>query len=436
MSFPRYAKYKDSGVEWLGQVPENWVVAPVNSRYSVQLGKMLDSARITGDHLRPYLRVFDVQWGSISTDELPLMDFDDESRAKFRLVPGDLLINEGGSYPGRSAIWDGQIEECYYQKALHRLRPRRPEADSSRFFYYVMHWASNFGVFVAGGNESTIEHLPAERLRRYRFAFPPIDEQFSIAYFLEREITKLNRLIDEQRRLIELLKEKRQAVISHAVTKGLNPHAPMKPSGIDWLGKVPAHWEVKTVRHACQIDNTLRDPIDKQTRMDIAGEYPYYGPTGILSWINDFRVEGEYFLIGEDGDHFLKFDRQPMTIYVEGRFNVNNHAHLVRGSGNCSTKWACIYFAHRDLLPWLIKQGVGRYKLRKETLVTIPILVPLEEEQKEILKQADLANATSRSLVAEAEQAIDLLQERRTALISAAVTGKIDVRGSSEPEAA
>jgi len=125
-----------------------------------------------------------------------------------------------------------------------------------------------------------------------------------------------------------------------------------------------------------------------------------------------------------------------MTIHVEGRFNVNNHAHLIRGIGNCSTKWACLYFAHKDLLPWLIKQGVGRYKLRKETLVTIPILVPPKDEQKQILGEVERTNAASRSLIAEAERGIELLQERRTALISAAVTGKIDVRGLVATEAA
>jgi type I restriction enzyme, S subunit len=209
---------KPSGIEWLGDVPEHWSVAPVNSRYSVQLGKMLDTTKITGEHLRPYLRVFDVQWGSINTADLPEMDFDDECRKKFRLVPGDLLINEGGSYPGRSAIWVGQIEECYYQKAIHRLRPRRFEEDNSKFCFYLMCWATNYGVFVAGGNESTIEHLPAEKLRRYRFAFPPMTEQRSIVGYLDQQTSKLDALNVAVQRAIDLLQERRTALISAAVT--------------------------------------------------------------------------------------------------------------------------------------------------------------------------------------------------------------------------
>lgn len=210
---------KDSGVPWIGDIPWHWSVVPLAYRYTVQLGKMLDSAKISGEHLRPYLRVFDVQWGSINTDELPMMDFDEDARQKFRLIPGDILVNEGGSYPGRSAIWKGSVEECYYQKALHRLRPICTSEDTSEFFYYAMIWAANQGVFVAGGNETTIEHLPAERLRRYRFAFPSrIDEQKEIASFLNAETAKIDLLKAEAEHAIALLKERRSALISAAVT--------------------------------------------------------------------------------------------------------------------------------------------------------------------------------------------------------------------------
>ncbi|MCK5943359.1 MAG: restriction endonuclease subunit S, partial [Planctomycetes bacterium] len=243
MSFSQYPEYRDSGVEWLGEVPAHWYVAPLASRFDVQLGKMLDTSRVTGDHLRPYLRAFDVQWGRVNTLDLPQMDFDEGDRVKFALRCGDLLVNEGGT-PGRAAIWDGQLAECYYQKALHRLRPKSNSGATSCFLYRVFEWAVAKGVFAAASNSATIEHLPAEKLRRHRFAFPPLTEQLAISTFLDRETTKIDALVAEQRRLVELLKEKRQAVIAHAVTKGLSPDAPMKPSGVEWLGEVPAHWEV------------------------------------------------------------------------------------------------------------------------------------------------------------------------------------------------
>ncbi|MEX3999678.1 restriction endonuclease subunit S [Paraburkholderia sp. EG285A] len=209
---------KDSGIAWLGAVPVHWSVEPLARRYNVQLGKMLDSAKITGANLRRYLRVYDVQWGGVNTEDLPLMDFDADARAKFRLVPGDLLVNEGGSYPGRAAIWSGALDECYYQKALHRLRSYSADLDTSQFFFYVLFWAAHRGVFVYGGNETTIEHLPAERLRRYRFAFPPLEEQLQIATFLNAETIKLDALKTEAEHAIDLLGDRRSALISAAVT--------------------------------------------------------------------------------------------------------------------------------------------------------------------------------------------------------------------------
>ena len=211
------AKMKDSGVEWLGSVPAHWSVSALAYHYSVQLGKMLDAAKITGNNLQPYLRVFDVQWGQINVDQLPLMDFDEKDQLKFALEPGDLLVNEGGSYPGRAAIWQGQLARCYYQKALHRLRPRT-ENDTTRYFFYVLYWAANHGVFSAGGNEATIEHLPAEKLRRYRFPFPPINDQVAIANFLDVETVKFNDLVRNAEGMIELLRERRTALICAAVT--------------------------------------------------------------------------------------------------------------------------------------------------------------------------------------------------------------------------
>jgi type I restriction enzyme S subunit len=209
---------KRSGVEWIGDVPAHWAVAPVYARYEVQLGKMLDSAKITGRHLRPYLRVADVQWGKINTDDLPTMDFNDEDRARFALSVGDIVVNEGGSYVGRSAIWGGEVDECYYQKALHRLRPRNRATDDPAFFLHVMFFATTYGVFVAGNNQNTIDHLPAEKLRRYRFAFPPLEEQQVIAGRLDAISRYTEILVAEAKHAISLLQERRAALITAAVT--------------------------------------------------------------------------------------------------------------------------------------------------------------------------------------------------------------------------
>lgn len=223
------APMKESGVAWLGQVPAHWDVTRLGHRYEVQLGRMLNEERAQGDDLRPYLRVFDVQWGQINLEDLPLMDFPPDARDRYLLQAGDLLVNEGGSYVGRSAIWYGEIAECYYQKALHRVRPVDRERDTTAFLYYMMELATRLGVFVAGGNQTTIDHLTAEKLRAHRFAFPPAPEQDRIVRLLEDRLRELNTLTTEAHRAIALLRERRAALISAAVTGKIDVRGRITP---------------------------------------------------------------------------------------------------------------------------------------------------------------------------------------------------------------
>ena len=212
------ARMKPSGIDWLGNIPENWDVAALGYRYEVQLGRMLNAERAGGENLKPYLRVLDVQWGHINTENLPVMDFPPNALERYRLQPGDLLVNEGGSYVGRSAIWKGELEECYYQKALHRLRPFNRQQDTAEFLYYVMEAATTNMVFVAGGNQTTIDHLTAEQLRHYVFGFPPFDEQISIASTLGRILGEVSKLVARIEISILKLEEYRAATITAAVT--------------------------------------------------------------------------------------------------------------------------------------------------------------------------------------------------------------------------
>jgi type I restriction enzyme S subunit len=207
---------KDSGVEWLGEVPEHWAVAPVYARYNVQLGKMLDKRRIDETDKRPYLRNVDVQWDQINVHELPGMTFQGDDLERYRLQRGDLLVCEGGEV-GRAAIWDDQLEECYYQKALHRLRPQG-EGDEPRFMFYLLYSAANQGLFEATGNPNTIIHLTAEKLRTHRFPFPPYEAQQAIAQHLDHKCRETDLLIDWEGDLVARLLELRASLISEVVT--------------------------------------------------------------------------------------------------------------------------------------------------------------------------------------------------------------------------
>ncbi len=211
------ARMKPSGIDWLGDVPEHWEVPPFYSRYRVELGKMLDEKKITRSHLVPYLRNIDVQWDSINTDDLPEMDIEERQYERFTLTHGDLVVCEGGEV-GRAAFWQGQLPRCGFQKALHRLRPRDPERDNPRFLFYIMHTGAHGNVFVSGGNPNTIPHLTGEKLRVYRFPFPPRPEQDEIAARLDSESRRLNNSTALADAAITHLTEYRSALISAAVT--------------------------------------------------------------------------------------------------------------------------------------------------------------------------------------------------------------------------
>jgi type I restriction enzyme S subunit len=149
------------------------------------------------------------------------------------------------------------------------------------------------------------------------------------------------------------------------------------------VGVIPEEWEVEVVGEAFEVRNQLRLPISQAVRERMSGSYPYYGPTSVQGWINEYRVEGEHALIGEDGDHFLKWRDQAMTLLVTGKFNVNNHAHIVRGTKNL-TAWFFWFFANRDISSYLTRQGAGRYKLTKATLQKLPCALPPVPEQRAI----------------------------------------------------
>ena len=192
------------------------------------------------------------------------------------------------------------------------------------------------------------------------------------------------------------------------------------------LGIIPSDWEVVEVKEAYGIYNNLRLPISGKIRETIQGKYPYYGPTGIQDYINEYRLDGEYSLIGEDGDHFLKWRNMPMTLLVTGKFNVNNHAHVIKGLKN-HTEWFYWYFYHRDITAHLSRQGAGRYKLNKRTLETLKMAIP------SLLEQKAISNALSdtNNLIQSLENLIDKKKKIKQGAMQQLLTGKKRLPGFS-----
>lgn len=183
---------------------------------------------------------------------------------------------------------------------------------------------------------------------------------------------------------------------------------------------VPDGWAFTYIGKAFAIKNNLRKPISEDEREKNPGVYPYYGPTKIQGYIGTYEQDGSYALIGEDGDHFLKYESQPMTQLVDGRCTVNNHAHIIEGTKKATREWFYYYFMHRDIFSFLSRQGAGRYKLNKASLEKIPVLVPPVQEQKkiaQILSTWDKAITTTEQLLANSQQ-------QKKALMQQLLTGK------------
>lgn len=193
------------------------------------------------------------------------------------------------------------------------------------------------------------------------------------------------------------------------------------------VGVIPMDWEVMLVGDSFIVCNNLRLPISSKIRDGMSGSYPYYGPTKIQSYINEYRVEGEYALIGEDGDHFLKFDSVNQTQLVCGKFNVNNHAHLIKGNIG-SAKWFYWFFINRDISIYLTRQGAGRFKLNKASLERIQCAIPPMEEQLAITTVLSDSDA----LIVSLEQLIAKKQAIKTATMQQLLTGKSRLLGFSD----
>lgn len=192
---------------------------------------------------------------------------------------------------------------------------------------------------------------------------------------------------------------------------------------------IPEGWREKQVAEVLDIDNTKRKPISAEERAKIPGRFPYYGPTQAQDWIDHYAYDGTYALIGEDGDHFLKYRTLSMTQLVHGKFNVNNHAHAIRGTDACEADWFYYYFQNRDLREHLTRQGAKRYKLTKASLEKIPLLVPPSVERVEIisiLRTWDHAIKMFEALIANA-------QTQKQAVMQKLLSGNHRLPGFSKP---
>lgn len=260
------------------------------------------------------------------------------------------------------------------------------KVDRDFLFYLLQYSADRLSKL---NSQTTQKNLNKQIVSDFEIMYPSDPaEQRAIADIL----STLDEAVAQSESLVRKYQSIKQGLMSDLLTRGVGENGELRPSyeeapglyQLTELGYIPAQWIAGNLGNFCELHNNLRKPISALVRENMKGEYPYYGPTGILDYLNEFRVEGEFVLIGEDGDHFLKFMNWSMTQWVKGKFNVNNHAHIMKGRNGCSTEWLHRFFSHRDITLSLTRQGAGRFKLNKASLLNLGIAVPKPEEQKRI----------------------------------------------------
>ena len=419
MSFPRYPKYKDSGVEWLGDVPEHWDVLPLKRSFRI----------VGGSTPKSEVELFwngDILWatpGDLSKrNSIYINKTERKITAKglascgTALVPPGSIILSTRAPIGSLAITETNM--CTNQ-GCKSLVPAE-QADAVYFAHLLNICTTQLNI---RGKGATFVELSADELGAFKTPSPPLTEQSLIAIFLDRETTKIDELIAEQKHLIELLKEKRQAVISHAVTKGLNPDAPMKDSGVEWLGDVPVHWEILALKNIASLRSG--ESITSENISEV-GEYPVYGGNGLRGFTSTFTHEGLYALIGRQGALCGNIN------YADGKFWASEHAVVVSPKIKLIQKWLGELLRTMNLNQYSV--SAAQPGLSVEIISNLKIPFPPHFEQNSIFEFLNTETIKLDVLTAEAQRAIDLLQERRSALISAAVTGQIDVRNYTKKE--
>ena len=297
---------------------------------------------------------------------------------------------------------------------MHVLRPNQQIVAS--FLSNVLNCV-DYREFIDG---ATRDKLTQGDLNAILLQCPAIPEQRSIAAFLDRETGKIDALVAKKERLIELLQEKRTAFITHTVTKGLDPDVPMKDSGIDWLGEIPAHWEVRRLRTLAKITTGCRDTVNQQED----GKYPFFVRSQTVKRIDTWSFDGEAVLTAGDGVGVAK-----VFHYVIGKFDFHQRVYMFSDFEAVVGRFFFCYFS--ATLRFEVLQGTAKStvdSLRLPMLQNFPVVVPPLPEQRAIAAFLDHETAKIDALVAKVREAIDRLKELRTALISATVTGKIDVR--------
>lgn len=410
----RYDTYKDSGVKWIGEIPSHWEV--------LALKHILKSKKVlVGKHSSQYELLSLTLKGVVKRDmDNPEGKFPASFDTYQAVEPNDFIFcnfdNEETPRAVGLSPYKGMITGAY--DVLSRNNPKLTDGFLIYYFLYIDD-AKRFKPLYKGLRKT----VPFDSFMSYKIPVPSIKEQNAIVSYLDAATAKIDAAIAQQQKMIDLLNERKQIIINRAVTKGLNPNAKMKDSGVEWIGEVPEHWQLLPYRYLFYNLDKLRMPITADQRSRNNPQYDYYGASGVIDKIDYYNVDDKVLLIGEDGANLL-MRNLPLIYKAEGKFWVNNHAHILKPIRDDFDYLAYVMEAADYTL---FITGSAQPKLSQANLNCVKLPIPPLEEQKAILDY--LSKRTSKIDIAidEANNLISLLQERKQIIINEVVTGKVKV---------
>lgn len=438
--YKTYPKYKPSGTDWLGDIPDNWEAKRLRYFFDYHAGGVWGDEEKGDQNDLICLRVadFDFDHFGLSDTDLTTRNIPENQHSRI-LEKGDILLEKSGGGEkqtvGRAVRFDSN-DRAVCSNFIEKLTPLK--VHNSKYISYLM-GALYFGTINVRSIKQTtgIQNLDIYAYFSEVVPFPEKSIQKSIADFLDRETAKIDEMVAKKQKMIDLLKEKRQALITHAITKGLDPKAKMKPSGIDWLGDIPEGWESWKVAHLFnKIGSGTTPPSDDMDYYD--GDIPWV-ITGELKDNEIFNSENKVTKKAVQELSSLKiFPKDSLLIAMYGATigkmailripATTNQACCILGDSKLiDTNFSFYYFlAFRPHLIAL-SYGGGQPNISQDTIRSIKIFLPLFSEQKKIVAFLDRETAIIDEMMKKVEMQIEKLQEYRQALITSAVTGKIMV---------
>jgi len=419
-----YPEYKDSGVEWLDKIPTHWQVVRISNVTSkITNGYVGPTRDILVDSGIRYIQSLHVKDGKILFDRGAYFVEEEWSNRhkKSRLNIDDVLLVQTGDI-GQTAVVTEKYEGCNCH-ALIIMTPVK-EKVTGRFFEFFLRSHTGQSVLKTLQTGALHPHLNCTLVKDVKFAVPPISEQETIARFLDYKTAQIDTLIAKKENLLAKLAEKRTALISQAVTKGLDPTVPMKDSGIEWLGDIPAQWTLLPLKYAV----TFQRGHDLPAESRIEGDIPLISSSGLSGCHNVAVAKAPGIVTGRYGT-IGKF-----TYVEEDYWALNTTLYSIRTYGN-NVRFLWYMMHNLSALFLLNSQKSAVPGVDRNDLHPVLTVLPPVEEQGQIVEYIDRKIAEIDKQQAKVEEVISKLKEYRTALITNAVTGKIDVRDVKLPEA-